>query len=70
MTLSDVRKLWTGENLSALLVYAVGGTVGAVAAPDFSMTAVQWAGSALAISGSVLVAVMVRVWPKEVVTAD
>lgn len=70
MTFADLKQHLTAENLSAALVYASGGVVGAYAAPDFSMTPAQWAGGALAISGSVLVAVMVRMWPKEQVTAD
>lgn len=65
-----VRSWFTAERLSAGLVYASGGLVGAYAAPDFALTSSQWAGAALAVSGSVLVAVMVRVWPKAVVTAD
>lgn len=70
MQIKTVLSWFNAERLSAGLVYAVGGTVGAYAAPDMVMSPTQWAGAALAISGSVLIAVMVRVWPKEVVTAD
>ena len=49
---------------SALLVFASGGMAGHYA--SMGMTPVQWAGAAVAVLGSVTVAVAVRVWPSPV----
>jgi hypothetical protein len=49
---------------SALLVFASGGMAGHYA--SLGMTPVQWAGAAVAVLGSVTVAVAVRVWPTPV----
>lgn len=57
----------TAERLSALLVYVVGAIVGSYAAKG--MTAVQWGGSAMAVIGAILVAVIVRTWPDKKVDA-
>lgn len=46
---------------SAILVFASGGLAGHYAA--LGMNAVQWAGAAVAVLGSVTVAVAVRIWP-------
>jgi hypothetical protein len=46
---------------SAMLVFASGGMAGHFA--SMGMTPVQWAGAAVAVLGSVTVAVAVRVWP-------
>lgn len=46
---------------SALLVFASGGMAGHYA--SLGMTPVQWAGAAVAVLGSVTVAVAIRVWP-------
>jgi hypothetical protein len=46
---------------SACLVFLSGATTGHFAA--IGMNAVQWAGAAAAVLGSVTVAVAVRVWP-------
>lgn len=46
---------------SASLVFLSGATTGHYAA--LGMNAVQWAGAAAAVLGSVTVAVAVRVWP-------
>ncbi|MBC6981505.1 hypothetical protein [Caulobacter sp. 17J80-11] len=51
----------TAERLSALLVYVVGAIVGSYAAKG--MSPVQWGGSAMAVIGAILVAVIVRTWP-------
>jgi len=48
---------------SALLVFVSGATTGHHAA--LGMNAIQWAGAAAAVLGSVAVAVAVRVWPDE-----
>ena len=48
------------EYASAGLVFACGGLAGHYA--SVGMTAVQWAGAATAVLGSVTVAVAVRVW--------
>lgn len=50
----------TIEYASAGLVFACGGLAGHYA--SVGMTAVQWAGAATAVLGSVTVAVAVRVW--------
>lgn len=46
---------------SACLVFVSGATTGHYAA--MGMNAVQWAGAAAAVLGSVTVAVAVRIWP-------
>ena len=46
---------------SGILVVLVSGTAGQFAAQG--MNSAQWTGAALAIGGSVALAVMVRVWP-------
>ena len=57
--------LVTAEFLSVALVIEVGFIVGAYAGRIGGLTAHQWGGAALAIVGSVLVAVMVHTWPRE-----
>jgi drug/metabolite transporter (DMT)-like permease len=47
---------------SAILVVIVSGLAGQLAA--HGMNAVQWLGAALAVLGSITLAVMVRVWPQ------
>ncbi len=49
---------------SALLVFASGGMAGHYA--SIGMSPLQWAGGAVAVLGSVTVAVAVRVWPAPV----
>ena len=46
---------------SAVLVFVSGATTGHYAATG--MNAAQWLGAAVAVTGSVAVAVAVRVWP-------
>jgi hypothetical protein len=46
---------------SATLVFASGAMAGHYA--SLGMNAVQWAGAAAAVLGSVTVAVVVRIWP-------
>lgn len=46
---------------SAIAVVLIAGTAGQFAADG--MNAVQWAGAAVAVIGSVALAVLVRVWP-------
>lgn len=53
---------------SAGLVFLSGAMTGHYAA--IGMTAVQWAGAAAAVLGSVTVAVAVRVWPPQTVEAQ
>lgn len=53
---------------SAGLVFLSGAMTGHYAA--IGMNTVQWAGAAVAILGSVAVAVAVRVWPGEPVKAE
>lgn len=54
---------------SALLVFASGGMAGHYA--SLGMSPAQWAGAAVAVLGSVTVAVAVRLWPTPVrVKAD
>jgi hypothetical protein len=48
---------------TAVLVFVSGATTGHYAAQG--MNAVQWAGAAVAVLGSVAVAVAVRVWPPQ-----
>jgi hypothetical protein len=48
---------------SAILVVVISGLAGQLAA--HGMNAVQWLGAALAVLGSITLAVMVRVWPAE-----
>ncbi len=52
---------------SALMVVISGGMAGHYAAAG--MTPVQWAGAAVAVLGSVTVAVAVRIWPVETAKA-
>ena len=52
---------------SASLVFLSGAMTGHYAA--IGMNAVQWAGAAAAVLGSVTVAVAVRVWPPKTVRA-
>jgi hypothetical protein len=52
---------------SAALVFISGALTGHYAA--IGMDAVQWAGAAAAVLGSVTVAVAVRVWPPKAATA-
>ena len=49
------------EWASAMLVFASGGMAGHYA--SLGMTPLQWAGAAVAVMGSVTVAVVVRIWP-------
>ncbi len=58
----------TPERLSAALVYATGSILGAYAARG--LTPLQWGGGAIAVIGSILVAVLVRTWPQKRVTAS
>ena len=51
----------TAERLSAVLVYVVSSIVGAYAARG--LTPLQWGGAAVAVIGSILIAVIVRTWP-------
>ena len=51
---------------TAILVVIVSGMAGQAAA--HGMSGVQWLGAALAVSGSVSLAVMVRVWPAPATT--
>ncbi|HYF23243.1 MAG TPA: hypothetical protein VD929_07585 [Caulobacteraceae bacterium] len=60
---AQLQSLCTSERLSAFLVYAVGAIVGTYAAKG--MTPLQWAGASMAVIGAILVAVMVRTWPKK-----
>jgi hypothetical protein len=66
---AKVRGFLTAERLSALLVSGVGSLVGAYAADGWrhgtpwGLTPLQWSGAAMAVIGSILVAVLVRVWP-------
>ena len=53
---------------SAGLVFLAGAMTGHYAA--VGMNAIQWAGSAVAILGSVTVAVAVRVWPTQTAPAE
>lgn len=53
---------------SALMVVISGGMAGHYAAAG--MTPVQWAGAAVAVLGSVTVAVAVRIWPVETAKAE
>lgn len=53
---------------SALMVVVCGGMAGHYAAAG--MSAVQWAGAAVAVLGSVTVAVAVRIWPVETAKAE
>jgi hypothetical protein len=46
---------------TAILVVVISGLAGQFAAQG--MNAIQWLGAALAILGSITLAVMVRVWP-------
>jgi hypothetical protein len=48
---------------SAILVVVIAGLAGQLAA--HGMNAVQWLGAALAVLGSITLAVLVRVWPAE-----
>lgn len=48
---------------SAILVVVISGLAGQLAA--HGMNAVQWLGAALAVLGSITLAVLVRVWPAE-----
>ena len=51
------------ECATSALVFIVSMFIGAYAAQG--MNAVQWAGAAAAVLGSVTLAVMVRVWPTD-----
>jgi hypothetical protein len=55
------------EYASAGMVFVCGGLAGHLAAGG--MTAIQWAGAATAVLGSVTVAVAVRVWPAKTAAA-
>ena len=48
---------------SAILVVVISGLAGQFAA--HGMNTVQWLGAALAVLGSITLAVLVRVWPPE-----
>jgi hypothetical protein len=52
---------------SAILVVLISGLAGQLAA--HGMNTVQWLGAALAVLGSVTLAVLVRVWPPEAALA-
>jgi len=64
----DITKKDLIEWSSASLVFLSGAMTGHYAA--IGMNAVQWAGAAAAILGSVTVAVAVRVWPPKTATAE
>ncbi|MGE5502386.1 MAG: hypothetical protein ACM3W4_10720 [Ignavibacteriales bacterium] len=51
---------------SAILVVVISGLAGQFAA--HGMNAVQWLGAALAVLGSITLAVLVRVWPPQPAT--
>lgn len=53
----------TLEWATAALVFVISMFIGAYAAQG--MNAVQWAGAAVAVLGSVTLAVLVRVWPAQ-----
>lgn len=53
----------SAEWSSAFLVFACGAAAGHYA--QLGMNAVQWAGAAAAVLGSITVAVAVRVWPEK-----
>ena len=57
----DITRKDAVEWSTALLVFLSGAMTGHYAATG--MNAVQWAGAATAVLGSVAVAVAVRVWP-------
>lgn len=59
--LDKILNVLTAERLSAVLVYVVGSIVGAYAARGLSP--LQWGGAAVAVIGSILIAVIVRTWP-------
>ena len=59
--LFDFTRKDLADCASAGLVFLSGATTGHFAA--IGMNAVQWAGAATAILGSITVAVAVRVWP-------
>jgi zinc transporter ZupT len=63
VTFDKVIAFLNAERLSAALVYIVGSIVGAYAARGF--TPLQWGGAALAVIGSILVAVIIRTWPEK-----
>ena len=52
---------------SAILVVIISGLAGQLAA--HGMNTVQWLGAALAVLGSITLAVLVRVWPAEAAIA-
>ena len=56
-----MRRGELAEWATGILVVLIAGAVGQFAAQG--MNAVQWAGAVLAITGSITLAVMVRVWP-------
>jgi hypothetical protein len=74
--LAQVLAFCTAERMSVLLVSLVGSMVGAYAADgwrhgeQFLLSPMQWGGAAMAISGSILVAVLVRTWPAKAATID
>lgn len=53
---------------SAILVIVISGLAGQFAA--HGMNAVQWLGAALAVLGSITLAVLVRVWPPQTAPAN
>jgi hypothetical protein len=59
----DVTRKDLTDWATAGLVFLSGATTGHYAA--MGMNAVQWAGAATAILGSITVAVAVRVWPSQ-----
>jgi hypothetical protein len=64
--IAKIREFCTAERMSALLVSVVGSIVGAYAAEGWRhgaalwLTPLQWGGAAMAVLGSILVAVLVR----------
>jgi len=64
----DVTRKDLADWATAGLVFLSGATTGHHAA--IGMNAVQWAGAATAILGSITVAVAVRVWPPKAVKAE
>jgi hypothetical protein len=59
--MSNITTKEAAEWGSAVLVFASGGMAGHYA--SLGMSPIQWAGAAVAVAGSVTVAILVRVWP-------
>ena len=57
----SMRRGEFAEWATGILVVVIAGAVGQFAAQG--MNSLQWAGAALAVIGSITLAVMIRVWP-------